>query len=126
MPESPATILLAEDNALLRPLAATLLRRNGFEVLLAENGREALELFEQHRGHIDLLVLDLEMPELSGPEVLRRIQQQGPHVPALFTSGQAELPDELPAPVRVAGFVAKPYREHELVAAVRRALQQPR
>lgn len=81
------TILLAEDEETLRELADTVLGQAGYRVITARNGQEALEKFKEHKGAIDLLLLDVVMPEMNGQEVYQAIQVIQPGVKALFISG---------------------------------------
>ena len=81
------TILLVEDDAALREMAATLLGRLGYHVLTAVDGLEALKLTQQPGiGHIDLLFTDVVMPHMSGKELADRVQVLYPHTKILFTS----------------------------------------
>ena len=81
------TVLLAEDEEQVRELAARVLRENGYTVLTAVNGEEALELFEANADSIDLAVLDAVMPKLGGRDVSDRIKQAKPETRILFSSG---------------------------------------
>ncbi len=116
------TVLVVEDQEMLRTLASTLLRRNGFAVLLAEDGPHALEIFERQRQQIDLVLLDLTMPVMCGREVFRHLRQIDPGVRVVFTSGFAETARGELADEGAQGFIPKPYREHDLVDAVRAVL----
>jgi PAS domain S-box-containing protein len=120
------TILLADDDPLLRDLGRTILQRHGYRVLLAEDGRRAVDIFRREQHRINLVILDLTMPELSGSDALRELRQIQPDVPALFSSGYAmeQAPEMVTG--EVLGFIAKPYRESDLVAAVREALDRKR
>lgn len=117
------TILLADDEQLVGKLGATILRRHGYRVLSAADGLEALEVFRQQRGSIDLVILDLSMPRMSGQETLRELRKLKPSVKVLISSGYSS-DDELRAVERegILGFVAKPYRPAELARQVRLAL----
>jgi PAS domain S-box-containing protein len=118
------TILLADDNALLRKLAVDFLKPYGYELLLAEDGQQAVEVFERERGRIDLVILDLTMPRLSGREALHRLREIDPEVRVLLSSGYSEGKLAQSERDEVLGFVAKPYRERELVSAIRTALDK--
>jgi signal transduction histidine kinase/ligand-binding sensor domain-containing protein/CheY-like chemotaxis protein len=122
----PATILLVEDEPIVRDVATTALRREGHEVLEAEDGRTALELFDGHEGSIDLLLTDVIMPGMSGRELAERLLLLRPELAVLFTSGYTaqELPDLDGRPGEGA-LLSKPYRLEELQAAVADALAGP-
>jgi nitrogen-specific signal transduction histidine kinase/CheY-like chemotaxis protein len=115
-------ILLADDNDTLRALAAAYLRQGGFQVLLADDGTEAVEIYQREHRHIDLVILDQTMPPLTGPETLRQLRAINPAVRALFASHNAE--DARIRPGEVLGIIPKPYRERELLQAVHTALEQ--
>jgi two-component system, cell cycle sensor histidine kinase and response regulator CckA len=118
------TILLIDDEAIIRNLGRTLLRRQGYTVLLAEDGPQAIEMYRQNRNRIDLVILDLTMPRLSGQETLKQLREIDPSVPVLFSSGYSAdgMPDATEE--QVLGFIGKPYRPQELAAAVRSALHR--
>jgi CheY-like chemotaxis protein len=111
---------------MLRTLAGAFLRHHGFRVHLAEDGKEAVEIFRREQGRIDLVLLDLTMPRLSGREALRQLREIDPQVRVLFTSGFADAPLQDLEREGAQGFVAKPYRENDLIQAVRAALERPR
>ncbi len=84
------TILLAEDDEMVRKLAKTILERSGYTVLSAANGAEALALYEQYAHIIDLAVLDVVMPEMGGREAYECMRVVNPELKALFASGYSE------------------------------------
>jgi len=91
--ECPAgkwTILLAEDEEMVRELAIEIFRGAGYTVLDAPNGAAALAICDRHEGGIDLLVTDLVMPGMNGIELARRVCESRPGIPVLFMSGYAE------------------------------------
>ena len=81
------TLLLVEDEPALRTLVVTMLEEEGYGVLQAGNGLDALAVAERHRGEIDLLLTDVVMPRLSGPELARQLQMIRPGLQVLFMSG---------------------------------------
>ncbi len=81
------TVLLVEDEDALRKLAAKVLEDAGYSVLQAANGLDAVTTAERHRGPIDLLVTDVVMPRLSGPELAQRLRGLRPGLEVLFMSG---------------------------------------
>jgi PAS domain S-box-containing protein len=123
-PRGNETVLLVDDEAVIRNVGRAILQRQGYHVLLAEDGLEALELFRRERGRINLVVLDLTMPRLSGLDTLRQLVQLDPEIAVLLSSGYSaeQLPEIGTDGVR--GFVNKPYRPQDLIAAVRSALDR--
>lgn len=113
------TILLVEDDPVVRHVVRLLLELGGDVVLEAKDGDEALMLSGSHEGTIDLLLTDVMMPGLSGADVCRRVRESRPAIPTLFISGfypEAVFPDHrLP---EGAAFLAKPFMPEELTDAV--------
>ncbi|MEX2584359.1 MAG: ATP-binding protein [Gemmatimonadota bacterium] len=85
-----ATVLVAEDESVLRTLAGIVLRRSGFRVLEAEDGVEALQIAEEHGYAIDLLVTDLVMPRMGGEGLAATLLEHRPDLKVIFMSGYAE------------------------------------
>ena len=93
LPSEPAatgTILLADDEELLRGIAVRILEEAGYRVLVAQNGIEALELAHQFTGRVDMLLTDVVMPKMGGFELATRLRTRHPHVKVLFMSGFSE------------------------------------
>jgi signal transduction histidine kinase len=104
-----ATILLADDEAALRHAIAEILRTTGYNVLEAETSTEALELARQHQGQLDILLTDIVMPGLRGPELARRVAKIHPEVQIIYMSGYAEGLPEAQLPEN-STFLQKPFR----------------
>jgi CheY-like chemotaxis protein len=120
------TILLVEDETVVRDMAATALIRNGYTVLRASGGLEAIELAEQHVGPIHLLLTDMLMPQMGGGEVARRMTEVRPEIKVLFTTGYTD--DELVSKAMLnAGLrlLQKPYSLALLTHLVRTTLDGP-
>jgi CheY-like chemotaxis protein len=86
-PRRSASILVVEDDDLLRPMMVRVLRRNGYTTLEAGNCTEAEERALAHGKAVDLLLVDVGLPVVSGPEVVERLKQRWPAVKVLFISG---------------------------------------
>jgi PAS domain S-box-containing protein len=117
------TILLVEDDHVVRVLATRVLERAGFAVLVATGGEEALALADGRAEPIDLLLTDVIMPGMLGPELAGRLVALRPGLPVLFTSGYtaggAGLTASIPSDAR---FLDKPFSPRGLVEAVRAAI----
>ena len=118
------TILVVEDDGPVRELACNLLAGQGYNVVQAQCGTEALEVWEQCRGQIDLLLTDLVMPDrLNGRELAEKLWAQQPELRVLFTSGYS--PDVVGKDFVLRpgiNFLEKPYHPRKLAAAVRECL----
>ncbi len=122
--EGTETLLLVDDEPAVRGVAVALFARLGYRTLVASNGQEALEIYQNHREEIGLVMLDLTMPVLSGRETFVELRKLNCEVPVLICSGYlvdlnafeeetGHCPD---------GFVQKPYRLDLMAETVRKAL----
>jgi signal transduction histidine kinase len=129
-PEPPAIVarsscvLVVDDEALVRKVARRMLERVGYAVLTANDGLEAIELFERQRGSIDCVVLDLGMPRLGGIETMQRLRALAPELPVVLSSGYSQRHDiEMYADDPRCRVVHKPYDIEQLTAAVAQLLE---
>ena len=120
-------ILFVEDDELVRELVSLVLREHGYELLTAQNGREAIRLAEQHGAAIDLLISDVVMPEMNGAEVAQRVHSLAPGAKVLFVSGYSEA-DMSDQGLGVLAFeiLQKPFRPDDLARKVREVLDSAR
>jgi signal transduction histidine kinase/ActR/RegA family two-component response regulator len=125
-PDLPAaeTVLLAEDEDSVRQLAIVALQRRGYRVLGAASGEEALKLAAAHDGCIHLLVTDVIMPGMKGPELAARLRAERPDLRVLFVSGYA-ADIVTPHDLREASLLSKPFSAATLTKAVQAALELP-
>jgi len=115
------TVLLVEDEDMVRAVAERALTRHGYQVLTAEHGEEALEILDQGRK-IDLLISDVVMPTMDGPTLVRRARERFPDLPILFMSGYAEEQLRKSIDIRNVGFLPKPFSVQQLAEAARERL----
>lgn len=108
-----ATILLAENDAGVRKLMLRILRGEGYQVLAAAGGEDAVSLASRHNGAIDLLVTDIVMPGMGGADVYAHLKTMRPGIRVLFISGYMSR-GPLPG-----GFLKKPFSASDLIGAVR-------
>jgi PAS domain S-box-containing protein len=116
-------ILVVDDEEIVRKMVQKALTRAGYEVLLAENGEEALVVFSRNVNRISLVLLDLVMPAMPGEDALPHLLSMKPGLPVIVSSGhgEEECRVRLKEP-RVAGFLQKPYTAASLAAKVQAAL----
>ena len=116
----PATILLAEDEPLLRELGETILRNAGYQVMSVHRRTELDSLLASNPRPIDVLLTDVVMPEISGQELASRVQSRWPQVRVIYTSGYPtdELKDVCPG----ASFLQKPFTPAELMQKIREVM----
>jgi len=122
------TVLVVDDEPLVRAFAAEGLKGLGYQVLVAEDGKQALQVYEQHGKEIDCVLLDLIMPEVSGLETFRRMRELDSKARVVFASGYSTGEILRNAPdARSAGFIGKPFSLAALSVALRKAgVGQPR
>ncbi len=117
------SILVVDDDDGVRAVARSLLQRQGFNVVLAVNGKEAVELFAQHRDEVRVILLDLTMPVMSGDEALQRLRAHDPTVRIILMSGYSDVDVEGTfAGAGLSGFLQKPFRAEDVYRALAAAL----
>ena len=123
MPRGDETVLLIEDDAVVRQLTARILRGQGYKVLVATQAKEALQLAADHNTRIDLFLSDVVMPGESGPSVIERLSAARPSTKVLYVSGYPG--DDISRRGVDEGsfrFLAKPYSSEQLAQRVRQVL----
>jgi two-component system, cell cycle sensor histidine kinase and response regulator CckA len=115
------TILLVEDEDMVRAVAERALVRNGYTVLAAANGEDALEILASH-GNIAMVVSDVVMPVMDGPTMVRKAREASPKLPILFMSGYAEEQLRKTIDLDNIAFLPKPFSVQQLAEAVRDVL----
>jgi two-component system cell cycle sensor histidine kinase/response regulator CckA len=118
-PHNAICILVADDEDLLRSLMQEVLERNGYEVLTASDGAEALAVYSTNANRISLLVSDIKMPHLTGVEVAKRILAERPETRILLTSGTTVSPSPSVA------FLWKPFTLDDFMTKVKDVLDSP-
>jgi signal transduction histidine kinase/ActR/RegA family two-component response regulator len=119
-PDIPQTILLVEDEEMLRDLGISILENEGFHVLAAKDGVEAVALFESHADEIGLVICDLGLPRLGGREAFLKMKERRPGVRAIVASGYLEptIRSEM-LKAGVIDTIQKPYDFNDLLAKIR-------
>jgi CheY-like chemotaxis protein len=119
------TILLVEDEGVVRELVAEILETSGYSVLQAADGPSALELLRRHSGSVDLLVTDVVMPGMSGPEVAQAVSAMRPGTHVLYTSGYTDSAIGHHGVLEPGiAFLQKPFSADDLTRKVRQLLDE--
>jgi len=121
LPRGSETVLVVEDEEVVRRLVSRMLERQGYEVLVAATAEEALERFEQAGGHVDLLLTDLVMPGGGGQELAEELHARAPDLAVLTMSGYSKESHGGDRPV-AGPFIEKPFPANRLVRLVREVL----
>jgi two-component system cell cycle sensor histidine kinase/response regulator CckA len=117
------TILLVEDEAPVRSFAARALRNKGYTVLEADCGEAALDIIKEQGGELDIIVSDVIMPGMNGPEMIKRVMPEYPNVKVIFISGYAEdaFADSFGEDYQF-NFLPKPFTLKQLASKVKEVL----
>ena len=118
-------ILIADDEDIMREVLIIMIEENGGRVVEATDGKNALELFEQHQDDIHCVIVDCSMPRMSGFDAYTKMTALNPNLPVLFISGHV-LPDDVSTLTHHEGvvFLSKPFHESELIQTLRLLLDQ--
>jgi CheY-like chemotaxis protein len=119
------TVLLVDDEEAIREVGQELLEALGYRVLLSGDGKEALDVYKKNRDRIDIVLLDIVMPQMGGGEVYEKIKGINPDVKVLLLSGYSidgEAADIMKRGCN--GFIQKPFTMKELSARIRQILEQ--
>jgi DNA-binding NtrC family response regulator len=117
-------VLVADDEVIVRQATKNMLERHGYLVVLADNGREAVDLFRILEDKVSVVLLDMTMPVMSGEDAFRELKQIRPDVRVVLTSGYNEV-----EAVRrftgkgLAGFIQKPFSSARLVEKIRTVIE---
>ena len=125
LPEGTETILIVDDHETVWDFLIEALQKLGYSVLLAENGLDAVEIYENNPGQIDLVLLDMIMPHQGGHTTFYKLKELDPGVCVLLSSGfvsHNEVDDLLAN--GAAGFLPKPHRIATMAAEIRRILDE--
>jgi two-component system cell cycle sensor histidine kinase/response regulator CckA len=123
MTKPAATVVVIEDYDDLRELAEEVLRNAGYTVLAFRNAASAIGAMGRHAGSIDLLLTDVELPDISGPEVADTLKATHPAMKVLLMSGYAEVSDgNTPSRWQDMPLIQKPFMAADLVRKIREIL----
>jgi CheY-like chemotaxis protein len=116
--EIKGTILLSDDEEMVLEIGIRMLNRLGFNVIAAENGRKAIEIFQENKDSIDIVILDIVMPDIGGAEVVDAIKGIDPNAKIMLSSGYGRDGKTNEILQNCDGFIQKPFSMKELSAAI--------
>ena len=116
------TILLVEDEPFVREATCSILENAGFEVLQAEDAREAMKVYEECKRGIDLVMTDMVLPGRTGQQLGQDLREHSPELVVLVTSGYGNQEYETEVPESRTYFLAKPYSRRTLVEKIEKIL----
>lgn len=119
------TVLVVDDEEVICKLLSTIFIKLHYNVIIAENGHRAIEIYKREHDNIDLAVIDLSMPKMSGLETLSRLKEIDSELIVLLSSGQEEMGALAQSTLDKAdGFLNKPYRVEQLEEAIGAAAER--
>ena len=120
------TILIVEDEQVMLRLVEKVLLQHGYQVLVASDGEEAIEVYRRHKLEIDVVLLDVDLPKLTGWDVLLKMKEDNPDVRVVIATGflEPKMKTEM-FRVTVKHFVDKPYMLDEVVETLQSLIDAP-
>ena len=119
------TILICDDEEIVADVASKMLQELNYKVIFAKDGIESISMYKDNRNEIDLVLLDLTMPKLSGEEVFLKIREIEPQAKIILSSGYSKKDAMLKfSGMNLSGFIQKPYRFQDLVRIVNEFVQE--
>jgi CheY-like chemotaxis protein len=124
--EDRKTILVVDDEPLILGLVRNMLRKEGYAILEASDGREALQVFAEHAHTIHLLLTDIVMPSMNGYQLADAMRAQSPDLRVLFMSGYQDrvISDVTGFAVQAAALIRKPFTQHGLTSKIAQILAE--
>jgi two-component system, cell cycle sensor histidine kinase and response regulator CckA len=117
------TILVVDDELVVRNIAQEMLERSGYNVITAENGQQGIEIFKTNGTGIDAVLLDLTMPDMDGVQVFEEMRAMSPQAKVIISSGYSEAKTVQSFPKDgLSGYLQKPYAPEALVSKLQRII----
>ncbi|MEA1980425.1 MAG: response regulator [candidate division Zixibacteria bacterium] len=104
-------ILVVDDERIILDLVVRILEKGNHKAITVDSGKNSISIFEQNKENIDLVILDHNLPDISGIEVLEKIRKIKPNIPCLYSSGEVNIKGKIPDELKInTYFLVKPYQ----------------
>ena len=114
-----ATVMIVDDEEIILDVVNTVLQEAGLNVIMARNGKEAIEMFRNHEGKIDLVILDMSMPGLDGIETFKRLREIDPELKVILSTGYSHERRKEFLDMGFTGCLKKPYKINDIVKTIK-------
>ena len=112
-------ILVVDDEQMILDLVVRILKKGNYEAITTSSGKDSISIFEQNKEKIDIVILDHNMPDIKGVEILRAIRKIKPELPCLYSSGEVNIKEKIPEELKNnTYFLVKPYQALSLLDLV--------
>lgn len=123
-PDTKPLILLVDDEEIIRDVGRSLLESLGYRVIMASNGKEAIEIYRERTNEISLIIIDLVMPVMDGESAFKEIRRINPKVKVIISSGYSADKKDVLRNTGVKGFISKPFRLGDIAEIVKKVLHE--
>lgn len=123
-PDTKPLILLVDDEEIIRDVGRSLLESLGYRVIMASNGKEAIEIYRERTNEISLIIIDLVMPVMDGESAFKEIKRINPKVKVIISSGYSADKKDVLRNTGVKGFISKPFRLGNIAEIVKKVLHE--
>lgn len=123
LPHGKETILLVDDDETTLEIITDMLSRFGYNIIRANGGERALALLKQEKSFIHLVILDMNMPGMSGQDCLKQIKKMSSQIKVIISTGDPGMVPVQSDAVEVSGYITKPFRLEEILTQLREVLE---
>ena len=126
LPHGEETILLVDDDETTLDIVTDMLSRFGYNIIKANGGKKALDIVKQEDTSIHLVILDMNMPGMSGGDCLKEIKKISSQMKVIISTGDpAKFSEQRPSEIDISGCIAKPFRLQDILTQIREVLGRP-
>lgn len=123
LPHGKETILLVDDDETTLEIITDMLSRFGYNIIRANGGERALDVLKQEKSFIHLVILDMNMPGMSGQDCLKQIKKMSSQIKVIISTGDPGMVPVQSDAVEISGYITKPFRLEEILTQLREVLE---